>query len=204
MSWLSNHALDALLTGASQLHRLRRLPCDLLCQDETCLELLMRNRLEWGGVFPVDKLPSRPASHVCYIVNSAPSTSTGEHWMAVRIRPESVEFFDAYGHPPWTYPQLYTWLQSLNKKRILHLRQRIQGPKAFCGAYCYYFLSERPFHASLYDTLFANPRFTFNALDPPITDDDALIERYLSPNDSMVFDYLYRHVKQLLSIYDSE
>lgn len=196
-----------MLTGASQLHRLRRCFCcqdASVCQDEDCLALLMRNRFDWGGVFPIDKLPHSPPPNVCYIVNSAPSTAAGEHWMALRLQPDSVELFDSYGQPPWTYPRLYQWLQKLNKPRLLHLRQRIQGPRAYCGAYCYYFLSERPFHASLYDTLFANPRFIFNSLDPATKDESELIPRYLSRNDSMVFDYLYQHAKQLLSIYDDD
>jgi hypothetical protein len=204
MSWLSNHALNAMLTGASQLHRLRRCVCQndtTVCQDENCLDLLMRNRLEWGGVYPIDKLPKSPPPQVSYIINSAPSNSAGEHWMAVRLQPDSVELFDSFGQPPWTYPRLYQWLKSLNKPRLLHLCQRIQGPNAYCGAYCYYFLSERPFCNSLYDTLFTNPSFIFTALDPS-TKDPELLQDYLSNNDRKVFDYLYRHVQQLLSIYD--
>lgn len=202
MSWLSNHSLNAILTGASALHRLRR-RChdDDLCQDAACLNSLLRDQDAWGGVYAADTLPPSPPSQSCYIVNSAPASSRGEHWLAVRVLPNCVEFFDSYGQPPWCYPLIYAWLQGLRKARILYLRQRIQGPRAYCGAYCFYLLSERPFSRSLYATLFDHPRYVFTSLDAS-TEDPALIQRFLSPNDTMVFDYLYRHTQTLLSVFD--
>lgn len=190
-----------MLTGMSELHRLRR-RChdDDFCQDPICLNALMHDQNAWGGVYAVDKLPHEPPPNTNYIVNSAPATSKGEHWLAVRVLPDSVEVFDSYGQPPWYYPLLYAWLQDLRKARILYLRRRIQGPLAYCGAYCFYYLSERPFSPSLYATLFDNPRFVFTCLDSNAADD--LVQRYLSHNDSMVFDYLFRHAQRLLSVFD--
>lgn len=210
MAWLSNHSLNALLTGAAEIDRLRRRccgaqqPCDSgVCQDSECLGLLMRNQLHWGGVYAVDKLPKKNIPrHVSYIVNTARASSAGEHWLALRLTPDRLEFFDSYGQPPWHYPLIYAWIQQ-RQLPCNYLKQRIQGPKAYCGAYCYYFLTERPFHSSLYETLFTNPRFVFTSLDPFVSD-PTLIKGYLSHNDTMVFDYLFRQVKRLLSIYDCE
>lgn len=204
MSWLSNHSLNAILTGASQLHQLqRRWHEDNFCQNANCLNTLMQDQTGWGGVYAVDKLPQSPPSDTSFIVNSAPANSKGEHWLAIRILPKEVEFFDSYGQAPWRYPLLYAWLQDLRKLRIRYVTQRIQGNKAYCGAYCFYYLSERPFSPSLYATLFDNPRFVFTSLDATTKDAD-LIDRYLSLNDSMVFDYLYRHTQRILSVFDEE
>lgn len=210
MSWLSNHALNSVLTGMSKLHRLRRC-CETpdLCQDAVCLNMLMQGQDTWGGVFAADELPSPPPSskNSCYIFNSASSSSKGEHWLAVRLLPNEVEFFDSYGQQPWHYPPLHAWLQDVMKtthrKRLLYYRQRIQGPHAYCGAYCFYFLCERPFAHSFYATLFDNPRFVFTALDASTKDSD-MIKHYLSLNDSMVFDYLYRHAQSLLSMFNEK
>ena len=197
-----------MFTGMSELHRLRRC-CEKsdFCQDAGCLNILMKDQQDsWGGVFAADELPSPPSSeNSCYIVNSAPASSKGEHWLAVRFLPNEVEFFDSYGQQPWDYPLLLAWLQEVMKTshrhRLLYYRQRIQGPHAYCGAYCFYFLCERPFARSFYATLFDNPRFVFTSLDAH-TEDSDLIQRYLSLNDSMVFDYLYRHTQRLLSMFN--
>ena len=204
MSWLSNHDLNAALTGMNELYRLRRRSCDeLFCQDAQCLHTIMKGQHHFSGVFAVDTLPSvnEIGKEMTCIVNSATSLSKGEHWLAVRVMSDIVEFFDSYGQPPWTYPQLYAWLLALKKRKINFLRQRIQGPKAYCGAYCFYFLSERPFSNSFYDCFFNNPRFIFTAIDSGETNEE-MIKTYLSVNDRMVFDYLFRHVKQIVSVFE--
>jgi len=207
MSWLSNHALNAMLNGMSELHRLRRRCCEdrTFCQDSVCLNVLLQDQESWGGVYAADKLPPATSHSCCYIVNSAPASSKGEHWLALRLLPDTVEFFDSYGQVPWHYPLVYTWLQDAMKdgRRLLYYRQRIQGPHAYCGAYCFYFLCERPFARSFYATLFDNPRFVFTSLDTR-TKDPKLIQRYLSLNDSFVFDYLYAHTQRLLSMFNDQ
>lgn len=209
MSWLSNHGLNAMLTGMSELHRFKRCcenPADA-CQDATCLNMLMQDQSSWGGVFAADALPPPSTRETCYIVNSAPSSSKGEHWLAIRLLPDAIEFFDSYGQPPCHYTLLSMWLQDAMKqqprRRLLYYRQRIQGPHAYCGAYCFYFLCERPYVRSFYATLFENPRFVFTSLEPSVTE-TALIKRYLSFNDAMVFDYLHRHAQHLLSMFTTQ
>lgn len=198
-----------MLTGMSELQRLRRSCCkEDYCQDAVCLNVLMREQEAWGGVYAADKLPPPPpSSHsCCYIVNSAPASTKGEHWLAIRLLPDVVEFFDSYGQAPWHYPIVYAWLQDAMKDRrhLLYYRQRIQGPHAYCGAYCFYFLCERPFVRSFYATLFDNPRYVFTSLDTRTKDSDELIQHYLSLNDSFVFDYLFAHTQRLLSMFDDK
>ena len=209
MSWLSNHALNAALTGMSELHRLRRCCRDCpstVCQDGTCLNVLMQDQDTWGGVYAADKLPTPQQScSVSYIVNSAPASSNGEHWLAIRLLPDRVEFFDSYGQSPWHYPLIHAWLKKAMKgrHRLLYYRLRIQGPHAYCGAYCFYFLCERPYARSFYATLYDNPRYVFTSLDARTTDAE-LIQSYLSLNDRFVFDYLYRHAQGLLSMFNDD
>ena len=130
MSWLSNHALNAALTGMSELHRLRRCCRERssdVCQDATCLNVLMQDQDTWGGVYAADKLPEphHASAVISYIVNSAPASAKGEHWLAIRLLPDAVEFFDSYGQAPWHYPLLYTWIKEAmkeNRRRLLYYR----------------------------------------------------------------------------------
>ncbi|MED5363446.1 MAG: hypothetical protein VX790_04620 [Bacteroidota bacterium] len=67
-----------------------------------------RNSLEkFIGVFPMDLLPNDlPAKPFCLVVNSAPSSSQGEHWLAVFVNTNGHgELFDSYGHPADFYDQ---------------------------------------------------------------------------------------------------
>ena len=206
MSWLSNHSLNAILTGASQLHLLQRRFHDGgdFCQNASCLDSLLKDQDGWDGVYAADKLPQvlpSTTTVTSYIVNSATAASKGQHWLAIRVLPNEVEFFDSYGQSPWQYPLIYAWIKNLKRPRIVYVNHRIQGDRAYCGAYCFYYLSERPFAPSLYATFFDNPRFVFSSLDSDTKDAD-LIKHYLSLNDSMVFDYLYRHTQRMLAIFD--
>ena len=90
-----------------------------------------------------------------------------------------------------------------DNRRLLFYRQYIQGPHAYCGAYGFYFLCERPYACSFYATLYDNPRYVFTSLDARTTDTE-LIQCYLSLNDRFVFDYLYRHAQGLLSMFNDD
>lgn len=88
------------------------------------------------GVFPCDKLPS-VSYPACFIANTEPSTSSGEHWVAVFINKEGYgDYFCSYGLPP-VFPNFmdkncYDW--NFNQKRI-------QGTfSTTCGQYCVFFL----------------------------------------------------------------
>ena len=100
-------------------------------------------RKRFLGVYPVDKLKKIRVLivHGC-IVNTAPSTHKGEHWVAMYFNQNHIEFFDSYGEKSKGIIQ--KWLQS-KKKKIINNSKRVQGLlTATCGAHCIYYL----FHKS--------------------------------------------------------
>lgn len=61
-------------------------------------------RKVFKGVFPADFLPNSVlAKNTCVIVNSAPSSSRGLHWLCIYIGEDGVSFFDPLGQPPDVY-----------------------------------------------------------------------------------------------------
>ncbi len=68
------------------------------------------------GAFPLDKLPPVPENKnrdYAYIINSATSTSPGEHWFLVFIKKKGtgVVWFDSLGNLPSFYGhKLVKWL----------------------------------------------------------------------------------------------
>lgn len=102
------------------------------------------------GVFPKDMLPSaRTLSHskypLCYVVNTAPSTSSGEHWVAYYLTsPSSIEFFDSYGEPPSTYSlDFHHSVTNYNSRRLQSFSSTV------CGHYCIMYLISRSRRLSL-------------------------------------------------------
>ena len=196
MAWLSNHDLNAILSGEER----HQLTC------ENCMELVLQQELDWGGVHASNQLPPLPPAWSddqktkSYIFNTAPSPSPGEHWVAVRVYSDMIEYMDSYGLPAHTYPAIYQWLMKARggHRQLSRLQLRIQGPNAYCGAYCTYFLIERLANASLYDTFFSPPGYVFTSTSPSLTDDSA-IRTYLSQNDMHVFLHLLSRTQALLT-----
>ena len=70
------------------------------------------------------------------------------------MSPDRVEFFDSHARPPQDYPNVYPWLQHL-RRPIVYLHDcRLQVPNAYCGAYCYFYVTHRPCHRHLYEVFF--------------------------------------------------
>ena len=96
----------------------------------------------FNGVFPIDKLKhiNMQRKWAC-IVNTAPSTHKGEHWIAIIKVNRYPEFFDSYGLPP-PLP-IHNHLSS----RFTHYKynkKQVQGAfSTTCGAHCIYFLYKR-------------------------------------------------------------
>lgn len=85
------------------------------------------------------KLPT--LSPWCVVLNTAPSTSSGEHWVAVLSKRSTTEFFCSYGSTPFLHmPQsIQTFLRPLE---VTHYNgNRLQQQCAStCGQYCIMFL----------------------------------------------------------------
>ena len=192
-----------MLTGLTNLRRLKQgLDAsnteggESLCQARCCLQSLLSHTMHWGGVFAADTLPEPgPGETVTYIVNSAKEKEEGQHWLALRVSPLKVEFFDSYARPPQDYPNVYPWLLHLHRPIVYLHNCRLQGPNAYCGAYCYFYVTHRPYHRRLYEVFFKHADYRFK-YHPP----DSL--QHLSENDSYVFNLLHNETKRLISILD--
>ncbi len=99
-------------------------------------------RENFKGVFPSDRLTNfqvKPKS--CCIVNTAPSTHRGEHWIAIMIFEDHQEYFDTYGLPP--RHRIHNFLQRTGLPTRIN-RKTVQNPfTSTCGAHCIYFLYHR-------------------------------------------------------------
>ena len=52
------------------------------------------------GVFSSNNMPVSTPPY-CFIVNSEPNDQPGDHWLAIWVNKDSIEFFDTYGRSPW-------------------------------------------------------------------------------------------------------
>lgn len=74
-----------------------------------------------------------------YILNTAPSSSPGEHWCVVCFfRGRIAYFFDSYGKPPGHYD--LTEILAPYADHVYHNSKCVQGETAkTCGHHCIYF-----------------------------------------------------------------
>ena len=70
--------------------------------DSVTLHRLSQSVLsEFLAVFPSDLLPSDVPGPCCFIANTQPSGTRGEHWISVFINKEGYgDYFCSYGVPP--------------------------------------------------------------------------------------------------------
>ena len=111
-------------------------------------------RSRFDAVYASDKLPKAPEYGKLYVINTAPSTEAGEHWVAVyvpeRFEHRHVEYYDPLGMAPFVesiekfllaWPHDYVWNQD-----------RVQSWHSItCGQHCIFFLSQRCMGISMAD-----------------------------------------------------
>lgn len=109
-----------------------------------------RTHSNFLGVFPKDLIPSERILQtykypLSCVVNTDPSTSAGEHWVAYYYTsPRIIEFFDSYGKHPSTYDlDIYKSLTSFNTYQLQSFYSTV------CGHYCVYYLLARSPSCSL-------------------------------------------------------
>lgn len=145
------------------------------------------SRHKFIGVFPVDLLPKDKIEHsarpFCLIVNSAPSSSVGEHWLAVFVDKDGDgELFDSYGHRADFYDER---LETFLKKNCIHHSFNTKELQTLwsdvCGQYCLYFLLHRCRNIPANSII---QLFTKNKL----------------LNDNMVESFLYKHFPAVFQI----
>jgi hypothetical protein len=101
----------------------------------------------WRGVFPLDYLKTAARASMTlpagYIVNTAPSTHDGKHWVAFYFTEGGAEYFDSYGFKP-TKPELLKFLKVHGHSRWTMNSQRLQGSlSTVCGQHCIFYLTLR-------------------------------------------------------------
>ena len=89
------------------------------------------------GVYPSNRLP--PIRDGAYVLNTAPDSHPGLHWVAVLVKGDTVEYFDSYGGKPSL--RLRRW----GKKKLWTSNPiPLQSPlTSVCGQYCIYYLLHR-------------------------------------------------------------
>ena len=94
------------------------------------------------GVYALDQITRlKPRFLAAYVFNTKPSTSPGEHWVAVYIRSNGkAVYFDSLGFQP-RHTQIIKFLKKHSTKRTFS-RKIIQNPfTVTCGEHCIVFLS---------------------------------------------------------------
>lgn len=91
-------------------------------------------------VYPADILVERPRfkRNVTKIIiaNFSPSSSIGTHWVAIRVSPFSIEFFDTAGERSLREnPYFQAFVMKNKRNKLIYNTRAIQGDSDLCGEY---------------------------------------------------------------------
>ena len=97
-------------------------------------------RDQFVGVFAADDLPPEKEFPGGYIVNTEPSSKSGQHWVAFFCNDQYLECFDSFGANPAKYsPYIAEWIKSgglrVKQKEVLQSQD-----STVCGQYCMLFI----------------------------------------------------------------
>lgn len=92
------------------------------------------------GCFPFDKLPEFPEKLPAkLIINTGASSTDGEHWVALLMKPKTCFYFDSFGVPIMNI-EIKNFLKKKYKK-VIYSDVCIQSFKSKkCGQFCINFL----------------------------------------------------------------
>lgn len=91
---------------------------------------------KFQGAMALDTFCVRFSRDGLYIINTAPSSSTGEHWLLLRKHAVDVDFFDSYGRNYKNFKEIASLLDEYNFK-VISNGQQLQGfTSSVCGDYC--------------------------------------------------------------------
>ena len=92
------------------------------------------------GCFPFDKLPAFPEKLPAkLIINTGASSTEGEHWVALLLKPKSCFYFDSFGIPILNH-EIHKFLQKKYKK-VTFSTLCVQDYRSNkCGEFCIIFL----------------------------------------------------------------
>jgi hypothetical protein len=94
---------------------------------------------KWGGCFPIDQVPIKPYKSTHYFVlNTATSNESGEHWIALVIDKSNAYIYDSFGRQSRNLVPLL--VNILGKKRISYRDSNHDaeqfGATQICGQLC--------------------------------------------------------------------
>ena len=96
----------------------------------------------FGGVIPADWV-KECESEKLYIINSAPSSDPGKHWVAVYLT-TVPEFFDTLGHSPEFYRNKFEDFMIEHGPKYVYNPRRVQNyGSSLCGQFCIYYIMSR-------------------------------------------------------------
>ena len=115
------------------------------------IEEYFNNEPRFTGTYSIDEIKDIPKRiPQAFVINTAPSDADeGEHWQAVYISPDSVEFYDSYGDEPdkQVVKQLKEKVHSWKLPVMLKFKvNKVAGQKDTtntCGFFSMRFLDER-------------------------------------------------------------
>lgn len=109
--------------------------------SEVC-QHLKRCRI-FRGVYSRDNLPTKFKKPAAFVVNTDSKSERGEHWIAIFIDKNRLEYFDPLGFPP--LHKLFLKFIRLNScKRFYYNCKTIQNPEStLCGKYCIAFIKHK-------------------------------------------------------------
>ena len=92
------------------------------------------------GCFPFDKLPAFPEKLPAkLVINTGASSTEGEHWVALLLKPKSCFYFDSFGIPILNH-EIHKFLKKKYKK-VTFSTLCVQDYRSNkCGEFCIIFL----------------------------------------------------------------
>ena len=117
--------------------------------------LLRLNLKYYRGVYAVNKIPSIRTlkDNFCIIINTAPDTQPGEHWVAVTMYKKKATIFDSMSIPDKHLSKsLLLFLKKINAKKYNHHQIQSLNSKN-CGFYCIHAIVK--FHLKLENKSFS-------------------------------------------------
>ena len=91
------------------------------------------------GTFALDEFLERFGVDGFYCVNTAPSSSPGEHWLLLAMRDGVLSFFDSFGRQPTQFYEMWAGIASSAScpDIVEYNAETVQGvTTSVCGDYC--------------------------------------------------------------------
>ncbi len=102
-----------------------------------------RTRKSFRGVFASDQLPTSTSTSSLYVLNTDPSTRSGEHWTVVYVDGKGQgEYFDSFGLPP-AKEEFIMFLDNSSIRWTFNTKTVQYMLSDACGYHCIFFAIHR-------------------------------------------------------------